>query len=370
MIEKDINKIGEPELLSLKDNDYYKEGKKIEYKQSLPTNSKDDKIKFLAGISAFANAGGGDFIIGIIAEKGIAKKIEGVEIDDPDREKLRLEQIIRDGISPRIPSIIIRDIKLTNKKTVFIIRVYQSWISPHRVIFCGHDKFYSRDSAGKHPLDVNELRIAFNLTESLNNKIKNFRIDRISKIISGEIPIAFSDYPKIVLHFIPLSSLATFKNYELNKYFSRNKDGFIAYHLFNEKMSDIYIQIYRNGIIEYIEGWTLMLYEGNKLIYSKSFIDEIVTSSKRYLEVQKSINVDLPIILFMTLIGVKDYSLKDTERIFPTSHEKPKIDRNELFFPDILIEDYDIDIKMVLKPWFDLLWNACGYERCFDYNKD
>ena len=57
----------------------------------MPSNSREDKIKFLSGISSFANASGGDYIIGIVEDKGLPKKIEGVEIDDSDKEKLRLE---------------------------------------------------------------------------------------------------------------------------------------------------------------------------------------------------------------------------------------------------------------------------------------
>jgi hypothetical protein len=44
----------------------------------------------------------------------------------------------------------------------------RSWIAPHRVK--ANDKFYGRNSKGKYPLDVSELRTAFMLSEQLTEK--------------------------------------------------------------------------------------------------------------------------------------------------------------------------------------------------------
>ena len=70
----------------------------------------------------------------------------------------------------------------------------------------------------------------------------------------------------------------------------------------------------------------------------------------------------------MTLLGVKDFSLGvEPYKIFPPQ-KVHKIDRKVFIFPEILIESYELDIEHILRPWFDLLWNACGYERCFHYD--
>ena len=61
MIAKNIDQITEEDLQALIDNSVL-EGKTIEYKQSLPSNSDSDKKEFLADISSFANASGGDFM--------------------------------------------------------------------------------------------------------------------------------------------------------------------------------------------------------------------------------------------------------------------------------------------------------------------
>jgi len=67
------------------------------------------------------------------------------------------------------------------------------------------------------------------------------------------------------------------------------------------------------------------------------------------------LNIDLPVLLFLTLVGVRGYSMTD---------EVNTIDRDILLLPEIIIEEsYDIIAKDILKPCFDSIWNACGFPR-------
>src|SRR3972149_8087710 len=203
MINRNIEEITKDDLLALINNEVL-ERKTLEYKKSLPGNSDSDKKEFLADITSFANASGGDLIFGMVQDSatGIPKVLEGMNVTNADEEKTRLDNLIRTGIQPRLPSVQIGTIPLENSKMAIIIRTQKSWISPHRVILGVHDKFYSRNSSGKYPLDVGELRIAFNLSETTTERIRNFRLDRISKILANETPVPLYDNPKIVLHLI------------------------------------------------------------------------------------------------------------------------------------------------------------------------
>ena len=103
MIGKSIDKITEEDLQDLIDNSVL-ERKTIEYKQSLPSNSDSAKKEFLADVSSFANASGGDLIYGIIEDRntGLPETLDGLAIDNVDQEILRLDSMIRDGIEPRL----------------------------------------------------------------------------------------------------------------------------------------------------------------------------------------------------------------------------------------------------------------------------
>ena len=218
MIAKNIEQIEQEDLQSLIDN-LVLERKTMDYKQLLPERTDSSKKEFLADVSSFANASGGDLIFGIIqdSETGFPKELAGLDIKNVDQEILRLDSLIRDGVNPRIPSVKIWPITLSNSKTVLIVRVHKSWISPHRVTFRGHDKFYSRSSNGKYPMDVTELRVAFELTGKNIERIRRFRENRISNIFANEMPMPFYDSAKVVLHLIPIIAFDPAQRYDVQK---------------------------------------------------------------------------------------------------------------------------------------------------------
>ena len=385
MIPKNLDQdITENDLQILKENSIL-EGKTIEYKQSLPGNSDSERKEFLADVSSFANASGGDLIYGIVEDKetGIPQDIIGIDIENVDEEKRRLESMIQDGIEPRIMGIMIRFIPLSNSKKALIIRIPKSWISPHRVSFKGHNKFYSRNNSGKYELDVSELRIAFNLSETMIDRIRRFREERISKIYANETPVLFYDATKIVLHLIPIISFLPAKHYDINRiasrpekikpifydwnYYRYNLDGFLTCYKDEGGKSDSYVQVFKNGIIESVIGLPKEISE--KLLIPIDFLEkELIKSLQSYLQIFKILDIEPPILTFLTLVGVKGYSM--ARRPFGSLRESiHTIDRDILLLPETLLEIYDIKAEHVLKPCFDAIWNACGYPRSLNYDE-
>ena len=382
MINKEFEQISKDDLQALINNGEL-ESKTIEYKQALPNNSKEEKVKFLAEVSSFANANGGDLIFGIAEDRqtGKPKSLDGLEIENPDQEKLRLENWIRTGIQPRIPLVTIsQPILLKNSKVALIIRVTKSWISPHRVV-C-NNKFYSRNSSGKYPLDVGELRTAFNLSETIIERIRNFRTDRIAKILANETPVPLNDNPKIVLHLIPITSMNLTKSYDISKiasnpgcmepisfgggYYRYNLDGFITFSSRQDGKSSSYAQFFRNGIFEAVDGHFISSGGERPIIYI-SYERALIKSLTGYLSLFKSLNVDMPIFVYLELLGVKGYKMGvETWRI----DELDSIDRDILVLPEILVENYDEKAEKILKPCFDSIWNACGLPGSFNYNEN
>jgi len=384
MIEKNIDQITEEDLQALIDN-AVSERKTIEYKRSLSISSDSERKEFLADVSSFSNASGGDLIYGITESGGRPKKLEGLTLANVDLEISRLESILRDGIEPRILSVIIKPVRLSNSKTALMIRVPKSWISPHRVSFKGHDRFYSRNSNGKYPLDVTELRVAFNLSEAITERIRNFRQDRLSNIFAGETPVPFYDNPKIVLHLIPIISFNPAQIYDISKISSHtekmkpincfgcdhryNIDGFLTYSGGREEKSHSYVQLFRNGIIEAVEGRLLEPQGEELLIPSIAYEKELINSLTCYLSILETLNVEPPIFIFITLLGVKGYSMSFDRWRFDID-DVYTIDRNILLLPEIVIERYRIRAEDILRPCFDSIWNACGFPSSFNYNED
>ena len=381
MINKHLDKIDISDLKQLQSN-AVSEGKTIEYKKLLPTNSYADRKEFLADISSFSNASGGDLIFGILEENGSPKSIDGLEIESVDEEIRKYENIIRDGIEPRI-IFATRAVNVSGKKNIFIFRVNKSWVGPHRVIYEGHDKFYSRNSAGKYALDTNELKSAFNLSQTLTEQINKFKTERITQLISDNLPLLFYDGGKIVLHLIPLESFSPNYRIDLNPIINEpaklkpiyasgwsyriNLEGVLSYSGGRNDKSHSYIQLYRNGIIEAVEGLMLSAEREKKYIPSVAYEIELIKSLREFLNLTKELGINMPIVIFLTLIGVNGYEMAvDRMRFWGDYY---KIDKDILQLPETLIESYNTEPKDILRPMFDLVWNACGFKRSYNFDE-
>jgi len=381
MINKQLEKISLDDLKQLQSNSVL-EGKTIEYKQKLPGNSDGDRKEFLADISSFANTSGGDLIFGIAEENGSPKSIDGFAVENIDEEIRKHENIIRDGIDPRIV-FATHLVNLPDKKLVIVFRINKSWNGPHRVTYKGHDKFYSRNSTGKYALDTNELKIAFNLSQTLNEKISRFKTERISQLVGNNLPLPFYDGGKIVLHIVPLESFSPNFSLDLNLVTNNpaklrpiytsgwnhriNLEGILSYSGGRNDKSHSYVQLYRNGIFEAVEGLILSAEKKKKYIPSVAYESQLIGSLGEFLNLAREMGINMPVVIFLTLIGIKDYEMAvDRMRFWDDYY---KIDRDVLILPETLVESYDIEPKDILRPMFDLVWNACGFKRSYNFDE-
>ncbi|VVB96997.1 Putative DNA-binding domain protein [uncultured archaeon] len=378
--------IEENTLRNLVDNQV-PESKTIDYKEALIGNSDSDKREFLADVSSFANASGGYLIFGIRELSGVPVELCGLQNINADSEILRIESIIRDGIEPRIPGVSIRAVPLQNHRWAIVIRIPRSWGSPHMVTLKlrGHERFFSRYSAGKYPLDVSELKAAFLLSETISERIRNFRVERLSKIVAEETPVKLNDVPKIVLHIIPISAFDSTTRFDLSPIahdssylppintsgwnHRYNFDGFLTYGQFTESTSaHSYSQIFRNGIIEAVEASMLNPERNKRFIPSVAYERELLSALPRYLSSQRQLGVETPLIIMLSILGIFGYTLAINRSRFPFADSHP-IDRNTLLIPEILLERFDSDLAEIMKPAFDSVWNAAGWPRSMNYNE-
>ncbi len=232
-----------------------------------------------------------------------------------------------------------------------------------------------------------ELKNTFNLSNKRKEKIKNFREDRILKIFSNETPLPFNDAAKIVLHLVPIISLNSNKRYDLKEIsispsklpplnhngFSHKYDleGFLTYS--NDEMGKTYsyVKLYNNGILEAVEGKYLnpKQNDGQLLIRGSAYENALIKSLSIYLSALKVLGVELPIFVLLTLVGVRGYSMFVGEKRF-NIQGNTGINRDNLFIPEVIIENYPAAPEEVLKPCFDALWNAFGFSGSPNYDDE
>lgn len=382
MVPKKLEEIKESDLDALLANSV-SEGKTIDYKAELPGNSGSDRKEFLADVSSFANTVGGDLIFGIAEKRGVPTAIPGLNVSDFDLEIRRLESMIADGIDPRIKQAI-RVVERKGKPSLVVIRVDRSWIGPHRVIFGGHDKFYARNSKGKYPLDVSELRSAFTFASSVTDRIRAFRMDRIAKLIANDAPLPFAEGSKTILHCIPFESFAGPVQYDIFKFKDQahrippiviagawgsyiNLDG-LAIHSGTTESCLSYTQLFRNGAVEVVEGhWLNTGYGGRRRIPCDEIEKKILDYTGKIFEIQKELGVNAPLVVGLTLTGTKDLEIEQNVFSFGGGH---LVREEHLILPESVVEDFNEPSGKVLKPMFDLIWNACGFMRSKNFDDE
>ena len=296
-----------------------------------------------------------------------------------------LENLVRTSIEPRIIGVFFHPFKLSNEKYLILTYIPKSFNPPHVVNYQGHWKFYSRNSKGKYPMDLGEVRNSISLSDSLSDKIRNFQLERISRIISNDISIPLVDDPKMIVHLIPLISFDKGSRIDLSSYvdnysklkplfdsasFQRfNLDGLIVYSATSDHLtSDAYSILFHNGIIESLNGRVLSFYGRNKKAFPIRAIQEgLFNHVESYLEQLNSLGIFSPIVLYVTFLGIKGYSFDSNDPFFYVGQP---VDRENLFLPEVIINDYEENISKILRPVLDSLWQSFGYSKCRDYDEN
>ena len=388
MISKDLDNIELGDLQALVD-DSVREDRTIEFKQHLPGAQDGERKEFLADVTSFANAIGGDLIYGIAERReegrptAVADSLDGIGDGNPDAERLRLENMLRDGVAPRLPNVRTKLIDGGRNGPLLVIRIPQSWDSPHMVTFKDWNRFYSRNDGGKQLLDVFEIRRSFLAAGELADRIRQFRVSRLGSIVARDTPVAIPATGAIV-HLIPYSAFRSTQSVDVRRaaaagdgmlsplspssYNLRyNIDGLVTFDG-DARESYSYFQLFRNGIIETVDGTALSPTgpAAQNGLASTAFTRDLFAFVGRAFALYPKLDVQPPVALLVTLIGAKDAVLpaRDWYRRHGT------FDRDVIQLPDVVVDDFSCDLRATLRPALDALWQAAGLERCTKYDEN
>lgn len=385
VIDKDIDDITIKDIEYLVENQI-QEGISLDYKMKNYEATSGSKKELLKDVTAFANSSGGDLIIGVEDDKyNQAKTIVGIETNNIAVDVNRIEQVIYNGIEPKLDTVKVRYLEYKDGKYIIIIRVGASPLFPHMVSFQKTNKFYIRKSDKNILLDAYELKNIFLKSENINQNIKNENKKIINKVYSNEtiLPLDVIS-PKLIINFIPYNLDRNIKNLQDIKLdFPEqriNFDGVLGYKT-NQNGVESYCQLYRNGIIEFVSTTnkiflkiqnpynTLKKEEINVISGNKNGYEYFIIKKCIYFfNFLKKLNVELPIYMFITILDAKGY------RIFYNNGNSIKltnsIDRDMLELPEIELKYYDIDIKKAVKDIINMIWNACGVEKSTNFDSN
>ena len=323
MLPAQLDSINESHLKDLV-ADGVQESRSIEFKAKLVWETDSDKKEFLADVSALANGGGGDLIFGIEEDQGAASAVIGLDSFDLDKDRLRIESILRDGIAPRIVGIRVQPVVLSNGRMAIIVRVPNSLNRPHMVVFKRWSRFYSRNSAGKYQLDVHELRSAFIASESVADRIRQFRVERIDAILQGNTPETLSGKSYVCIHMIPIAAYDPSFSFDIARVRepllpigrrgcnpSVNFDGQLFSATVRTGEAVAYVQLFRNGVIEAVdcvEPVGPYQQRIDKYLPSVAYERDIIDSVSDYTRFYRTHEMPTPVLVGLALLNVKGFT--------------------------------------------------------------
>lgn len=371
--EKPIGELKEADLLRLVD-EKVKELHVIEYKRQLPGGSDCERKEFLADVTSFANSRDGYLLYGIEETGGEPTAVCGVESPDPGVQIRRLESMVLSGVAPRL-HVQTHPIEVQGGRVVFVMKIPKSWSGPHMVTYKDWSRFYSRTSAGKYLLKVDELRRVFLERDSVRDYIRKFRLERLAAIAADDTPHALRQGPKMVIHVVPYGALergfganateilgtrdlALPPHATYTSDVSLNLDGMVAWWA-----QTAYVQVFRDGSVEAVT----LLPEWDSSFYVDGVKKEreLPAIVARYLEVAHRLSVEGPSAMMISYLGIRGCALKISFADFTD-----RIDRDQIVLPEIVYDGQSGDLTQSLRPAIDAVWNAFGKLQSYNYDKN
>jgi Putative DNA-binding domain len=377
MLTRALSDVTLQEVQTLCDNRVL-EGRFYDFKAVAIGSNERDKREFLADVTAFANAAGGDLILGVRENAGAADEICGIDLNDPDQEKQRLINLVRDGVEPRVSGLDTKWLPTSGTTGVMIIRVPRSWSAPHRVVYLKDMNFYVRNPAGKHPMSVDELRRAFVLSGSIADRMRAFREERLAA--SGSLPFVLQAGPRIAVLTVPMSALVDpldldirvdQRPYEIvwpttatSASYQYCLEGVVT--MTPGPKSASYSLMFRTGAVECVAP-ILSHNPSRKTINFQLIEDTVFEAWQRFRIFAQAFAVEPPVLVLPTLISINDISLTtiSVDEV-PSSPSPVGVAR----LPEVFVSSDDISKspELLFKKTLDVAANVFGLPRSPTYD--
>lgn len=357
------------------------EGPHLDFKRETPRGDNAGRHELAADVSAMANSGGGDIIFGVDedAEGRAAAVVASAE--NPDQESRRMLDVLLNSVEPRLPGLRVQPVAVAGG-AVFVVRVPQSWAGPHRVKTNQH--FFIREGARKRQLDVPEIRGLFLRSDTQAQKVRDFRTERLGKLVSGQAPERLVQGALLVLHLVPTQAALGLMAVDPAPYMDRqvlpvlgagganprlNLDGALSVRNVGPEGTHGYSQFFRNGFFEtvQVEAWGGQAQRAS--LGSRHYEENVIRLVGAFRRELVRLGYLAELAAMLSVLGADRTDLGiDRFRFNIDGDHMGRFDRPHLLIPDVLLSA-EQTIEEALRPLFDHVWQAAGLLRSYNYNE-
>lgn len=368
------------------------EDKWREFKRVLP--GKDDSAEFVADATAFANAEGGYIFYGIAEnpKTHFASAALGIPSADVAKEQMRLENILRDHVRPRLPFCRMRPIDVGDDKSVLVLWVGRSHLAPHQNAY--NWQVFIRNSAGKNAMEITELSDMITRRESLPSRIRQFRQSRVHLIMNTpeEMPSPVARDKKLIMHYIPEESFGRFDVVDVGQFndpafrgnivvpplqnlagfsYRANIDGYMYMNGMAATEHQWYAQFFNDATVELVSGTTFSNEKDN--LFHPNWVESDLFQSYRFVQdAYRKLKLNGRVTIFVSLVGMRDaeiYLGGQIQKLMFTGHHS-SIGRDPALFNEVTVASMEEEGAHFLRPIVQQLWRACGYGSAASYNAE
>lgn len=350
----------------------------LEFKRQLPDWSNDRAVEEMMGdIAAFGNALGGYLIYGISegttgaentkCASGVINAVDG----DEDSLIARVTHLVRSRIEPRGFEVEAKVIECEPGIRVMVLRIPESYRKPLRVQSNG--KWYLRYNNSKVQMEYQQIRDLFVNSGQVTERIREFRGERISAILSNDSIAPFQNDKLMVYHFVPLLAYEGEVNADLSRFLNGplfppacngingitrpTMDGVAFFGMAARDTTALYskTEIFRSGVIEMVDALTVTYAPGD--IHLERVRQAIAQTIPKGVETLKQINVSGRVAFFLSILNVGGMKLARLPHDY--REREYRVSRRNLHFPDVIF-DLNDEENTVVRDTLTILANAFG----------
>ena len=352
--------------------------------------SKDGKQALAEDICAFANAFGGDLVIGLVSpdkrdgDTAVARDFAPLHVDNLDAVLLGLVSSLRDSLEPQLATLQAHPVTLKQGGHVIVLRVGPSPSAPHRVVRRSGGHFYLRNSVGKEIMDIHAIRTAFAYSDGLAERALVFRNGRLAAFRERRSQVPVPPAPLLVVHVIPITSLTRADQHTIEELkaaaqhlqraqpsanllgrVATNFEGVICTSNWDEQGQHYaFAQVFRDGCIEFV-GQLLTVDRGEPpqptLFPAQHELALLQHDLPVAIQALMTLGIPAPVYLSVSLLHVHrlQVAIKTT---WGVAYATLPTHLPDVVSAPVYIEDFNVAPAVMVGSALDALWNAVGID--------